>query len=163
MKVLTKICRYCGRKFRPDPRAVGNQRCCGREPCRRERRRRKWQSWIKRHPDYRKAADQRNKTKAWSKTYPDYWRQYRAANAEYRERERRRMVAKRRRARRVAKQAGIGKIAVGKLRKIESRGPKTVAKQTGIARRLDGVVQFLLWKEAVAKQTGMVSKSDSGR
>jgi len=163
MKLPPRTCRYCGRKFQPDPRAIESQQCCGREKCRRERQRRKWHDWNKRNPNYRKAPDVRNKTHAWAKCYPDYWRQYRATNAKYRERERLRMAAKRRKARRVAKQTRRREVAVEKLRKLESPGPKTVAKQTGIARRVNGVVQFLLWKEGVAKQTSIVLGSGSGR
>lgn len=153
MKVASKRCLNCRRRFQPDPRAARQQRACAREPCRRARRRLKLRSWRKRHPG--SAAPSPAKVRAWAAAYPDYWRQWRAKHPGYREREKRRLRAKRRRGRRVANVTGMAEIAVEKLRGLAAAGPQGVAKETGLSRRVDGVVEFLIWKEGVAKQTDM--------
>jgi len=135
MSKKLKRCVVCGRRYRPDPRTARTQKACPRRSCRAECVRRKNASWLKRHPLYGKSR--RLKIRAWAKAYPDYWRFYRAAHLEYRIREMRRMSTKRREARRVAK-------------------------QTAISRRLDGVVEYLLWREAVAKQTAMAPGPRAG-
>ena len=147
-------CRYCGRFFRPDPRKRGGssrQKSCGQDRCRRERQRRKWQDWAKRHPDYRKSAGGRNKVKGWAKTYPDYWRRYRAEHPAYAQREKQRMSRRRRQLHRVAKQTVRRNILVEKLLAVKRLQPKSVAKQTVIARRVDALVDVLIWKEGDAK------------
>jgi len=154
---------YCGRSYRPDPRTAVFQKSCRRDRCRRERRRRKSQSWRKRHPDHHKSQSSRNKTVAWAKTYPDYWKCYRAKNGDYRERERRRMNAKRRRNRRVAKATAITEIAVERLKMLQPHPGRRVAKRTAITRRMDAVVAYLIWRESVAKRTDMaVAPSGAG-
>ncbi|MFH1723662.1 MAG: hypothetical protein ABII00_03460 [Elusimicrobiota bacterium] len=163
MNVPLKTCLYCHRRFEPDPRTAAFQKACKREACRRERRRRKWQSWHKRHPDYRKGEPQRNKKKAWAKTYPDYWKAYRAGHGEYRKRERRRMAAKRRRTQRVANPTARRKTSVEKLCRIRARVAPGVAKPTAIARRMGEVVDYLLWKEGVAKPTDIAYGGGAGR
>jgi hypothetical protein len=45
-------CRVCGRWYWPDPR-VGERQCtCGREACRRERKKRTNKDWRRRNADY---------------------------------------------------------------------------------------------------------------
>jgi hypothetical protein len=151
--MVRKRCLCCGRWYRPDARAARVQKSCALLACRAQRRLRKQRSWLKRHPGY--GASRRPKIRAWAAEYVDYWRQYRADNAEYRERERRRMRLKRRGMSRVAKQTEIGQILVEKLRMVKAGRPETVAKQTAIDRRVDDLVEVLIWKEAVAKQSGI--------
>jgi hypothetical protein len=50
-------------------------------------------------------------------------------------------------------------IAVGKLRDILALTPDPAAKQDMILRRVDGLVDYLLWKEGAAKQKDMVLAS----
>lgn len=161
MKVKTKICRYCGRKFRPDPRTASFQKACSQAKCKKARQRQNHRAWVARHPNH--DSDRAQEKRVWSKVYPRYWRRYRARSPAYQDREKRRMAAKRRRERRVANQITRRKIAVEKLRKIESQGAKTVANQITMARRVDEVVQFLFWKEGVANQKNMESKPLSGQ
>jgi hypothetical protein len=146
-------CRCCGRFFRPDPRKRGRspQKTCGRRACRREHKRRNNQSWAMRHPGYGKSR--KLKIRAWAKVRPDYWQGYRAVHPDYKERERQRMRSKRSRLRRVAKQAVIGRITVEKLLAVKRIRPESVAKQAVIARRVDALVDVLIWRETVAKQT----------
>jgi hypothetical protein len=93
----------------------------------------------------------RDKIRAWAKGYPDYWRHYRAGHPAYRERERRRMAKKRHGDSRVAKRDECRKTAVEKLTAIAALEPGRVAKRDVCDRRFGGLVDFLLWKEGVAK------------
>lgn len=86
--------------------------------------------------------------------FPRYWRDYRAAHPAYRERERRRMAQKRRRELRVAKRDECRKIAVEKLSAIAALEPGRVAKPDVCDRRVGGLLNFLFWKEGVAKPEG---------
>lgn len=160
MKPAKKRCEYCGRWYEPDPHTAGHQKACSRPECRLERRRQKYRSWIKRHPWH--VVERRPKNQAWAAAYPDYWRKRRAEDADYRAREKRRMRIKRLRARRVAKQTASARIAVEKLQGMRRPGAKTVAKQTALSRRVDAVVEFLFWKEGVAKQTDIAPAAGAG-
>lgn len=155
-------CRPCGRFFRADARKRGKskQKTCGRTPCRRANDRRRRRDWIGRHPGYE--ASRRVKQRAWAQAFPGYWRRRRQRDAEYRERERRRMRLKRRRERRVAKQTVIRESLVDKLLAVKHAGRKTVAKQTVLARRVDALVDVLVWKERVAQQRVMARAGPAG-
>lgn len=145
-------CRYCGRFFRPDARKRGKskQKTCGGKACRQANERRRRRDWIGRHPGYE--SGRRLKQRAWAQAFPSYWRRRRDRDAEYRERERLRMRLKRKRGRRVAKQTVIREILVEKLLAVKRAGRKTVAKQTVMARRVNALVDVLVWKERVAQQ-----------
>ena len=163
MRTSRKTCLFCGRSYSPDPRTAAFQKACPRDVCRRERRRRQWQSWQKRHPNYRKSESSKNKTKAWAKTNPDYWRRYRAEHEPYREREKHRMAAKRRKVRRVAKTTARQRISVERLLELETMLGPGVAKPTAIARRVDALVSYLLWREGVAKATDIARAPTTAR
>jgi len=47
-----KPCRICRRWFRPDPRAGGRQRACGKAECQAARRQKTRASWRGRNPSY---------------------------------------------------------------------------------------------------------------
>lgn len=160
----TKRCRYCGRAFKPDPRTALFQKCCGRGRCVQARSRQKLRRWRKLYPEH--ARRWQTKVRAWAKAYPDYWRRYRAKHADYRERERRRMARKRRGQKRVAKVTAIRAILDEKVRAIDrAAGPKTVAKETPILRRVAAIEDCLRSTVAavcVAKQTPMAAIAGSG-
>lgn len=69
------------------------------------------------------------------------------------------MRIKRKSLRRIAKQTLIRRTASERLLGIRalSRRTKTVAKPTLIARQIEGVIEFLVWKENVAKLTHIAS------
>lgn len=66
---MTKRCKYCGRYFRPDRRAVRRQKACQRQECKRQRKKEAQKNWIARNPgcfnnhyeDYVKQWRQRRK------------------------------------------------------------------------------------------------------
>ena len=88
----------------------------------------------------------------WAKAYPDYWRHYRQTHPAYVERERIGRRSRRQRQKSAAKQVLMRQIAVEKLRSIEAQAPKNAAKQVLIHRRMNSIVDYLLWKECAAKQ-----------
>lgn len=149
MKNPKKDCAFCDRGYEPDPRTRKHQLACGREECRKERKAQADRAWRKKDPGY--AAARKPKLRIWAAGYPAYWRHYRKTHPEYAERERERMKSCRRRLKSVAKHDARRVIAVEKLRNIQAQAPKTVAKQDAIVRRMDGIVDYLFWKEGVAK------------
>jgi hypothetical protein len=136
-------CRICLRRFQAGRRT---QKICSRRRCQKDRHRRSCLIWHKKHPH--RDQKRRLKVRGWAKAYPNYWRRYRASHPDYAERERRRMWRKRRRALRVAKRDARRVVAVEKLAAIVAETPKNVAKRDACDRRVDKVLDFLIWKEA---------------
>ena len=73
-------CAGCGEAFRPCPR-VRDQTYCGKEECRRTRRRR-WQR-TKRQEDADYRDNQARAQRAWSAENSAYWQAYRSEHPEY--------------------------------------------------------------------------------
>jgi hypothetical protein len=144
-----KRCAYCHRWYRPDPRTRKQQLACGAAACRKKRKAQADRTWRKKNPGY--AAARKPKMRVWAAEYPDYWSYYRKTHPEYADREQKRMSSKRLQFKSVAKQDARRQIAVDKLQSIQNRPPKTVAKQDEIHRRVNGIVDYLFWKEGVAK------------
>ena len=173
MKVIQRRCVHCKRHFQSDPRSARFQRFCSERACRRARQRRKLMRWRALHPNH--AQRYAPKARAWAKAYPDYWRRYRAEHSDYRERERRRMAAKRRRQKRaplrgtvpcrplsewdVANETAMRRVVVEKLRALDAlEKPGSVANETPILRRVLAIEDCLRSTVAavcVAKQTAM--------
>jgi hypothetical protein len=100
-------CAACGEGFRPCPR-VEDQNYCGKEECRRARRRR-WQRAKRREDgDYR--DNQGRAQRAWAAENSAYWQAYRAGHPDYGQanREKQRQRDGRRRATNLAKMDSIG-------------------------------------------------------
>lgn len=153
-----KRCRYCGRWFHPH---ASEQKACPRERCRLARKRDKLRSWRNRHPGHAKKWGP--KVRAWADGYPAYWVQWRAGHAAYREREKLRMRAKRRRDRIVANDTGAREILVEKLRAVVATEPPGVANDTGRDRRVEALVEVLVWREAVANRNRMAPGTAGAR
>lgn len=153
MALKQRPCLVCQSLFLPNPRTP-QQKVCSQDLCQRERKRRQWRRWAFIH------QEQKNrKLRLWAKAYPHYWRHYRKHKAKpaYRQREIQRMRDRRKSLRRVAKQIQIRALYLERLRRIQTLGAvqKNVAKQTLIARRINEIVECLIWKERVAKQIPM--------
>ena len=73
-------CAACGEPFRPCPR-VRDQTYCGKEECRRTRRRR-WQR-VKRQEDADYRDNQARAHRAWVAENNTYWQAYRSGHPEY--------------------------------------------------------------------------------
>jgi hypothetical protein len=68
-------CVYCGRYYRPDPRARRHQRSCTDPKCRAKRKRESQRRWVEANPDYFKGRYVN--VKEWRKKHPDYQRLWR--------------------------------------------------------------------------------------
>ena len=100
-------CAACGEAFRPCPR-VGDQKYCGKEECRRVRRRR-WQL-AKRQSDADYLDNQVRAQRSWLEKNSTYWRAYRSGRPDYAQanREKQRQRDSRRRVGNLAKMDSIG-------------------------------------------------------
>lgn len=141
-----KRCRYCGRWFHPH---TAEQKGCPREECRRAHQREKWRDWKKRHPGH--ADKWRPKVRAWAQAC-DYWSCYRRSHPGYVERDNKRRRAARRKARRAANDTGAREILVEKLRTVVAAEPINAANDTGRDRRVEALVEVLIWKESAANR-----------
>ena len=70
-----KRCVYCGRFYRPDPRARGTQKSCKDPKCRAKRKRESHKKWLKANPEYFKGRY--SEVREWRKDHPDYQRLWR--------------------------------------------------------------------------------------
>ena len=100
-------CAACGEGFRPCPR-VREQKYCGKEECRRTRRRR-WQRTTRQvDADYR--DNQGRAQRAWAAENSAYWQAYRSGHPDYAQanRDKQRQRDGRRQAANLAKMDSIG-------------------------------------------------------
>jgi len=74
-------CSYCLRLFIPDPRRKERQATCGRQECRRKRKRQSDTEWRSCHRDYFHGIYQQQKENYGTRA--EYKQQYRARNPDY--------------------------------------------------------------------------------
>lgn len=153
MKISKKRCFCCHRWFQTHPRTAAFQRFCPRPKCRRQSRLKSHHAWWRANGPATNAA-RAPKVRAWA-ACKGYWRHYRASHPDYVRRDNQRRTSALKLARRSAKQDTIRRIAVGKLNDILALAPEMSAKQDTIHRRVDGIMDYLLWKEGSAKQDSM--------
>lgn len=149
MRKPRKRCCICRRWFTPYIRQRHRQKTCGRIRCRKKRHAANCRGWRAANP--LQDRDRRAKVRAWARRR-GYWKAYRRNNTAYRAREQARRRTMRGRGKNVAKRDLLRQIAVDKIRDIQSLGSESVAKRDLLARRVEGVLGFLLWKERVAKR-----------
>ena len=149
-----KRCVICKQWYIPDPRTKAHQQCCSRPDCKKKFKVRANKSWCIRHPGY--DTSRKLKKRDWAQKQGGYWRQYRREHPEYRDREKQRMQDNRDRAKNVANQDAIGTIFVEKLQSIQCNTLQNVANQDMMARRLNSLIDCLVWKERVANQDDTV-------
>ena len=70
-----KRCVYCGRYYKPDPRARKTQKSCSNAECRAKRKRESHLKWLEANPGYFKGRYEN--IKEWRKKHPDYQRLWR--------------------------------------------------------------------------------------
>jgi hypothetical protein len=70
-----KRCAYCGRYYRPDPRARKTQKSCHDPMCRAKRKRESQKKWLEANPGYFKGRY--SEVKEWREKHPDYQRLWR--------------------------------------------------------------------------------------
>ena len=148
MKLRNCLCPICGEPFTPHPRnAKGNcrQKTCGKPYCRQEWQRRRRRGWNKLNPGGAKCLESRRaKNRAWAKAYPDYWRHRYQTHPEYVERDKRRRVAARRKAKVSAKRTPLPQVLIEKLHALDSCQPaKVSSKRTPSFRRVEAIEDCL--------------------
>jgi len=143
MENSERRCENCRRSFEPDP-TKKTQRFCTRKRCRQASHRAACQSYRRANPDDYKSR--RPKIRAWARKRA-YWSGWRAGHADYREREKARMRAKRAGANRVAKRDLRKRVFIEELREIQSQPLETVAKRDLRDRRVDALLACLIRKE----------------
>lgn len=158
MIVKSKTCLICRKAFIPDSRSPKQNVCSGVE-CQKERKRRKWRRWAARHRKQR-----RDKLRLWAQAYPHYWRRYRKNNDHYRSQDNVRRKKAHRRRRRAAKQTHFKTLYIERLKCIQAAGDcgKNAAKPTPIQRRINEVLECLIWRENAAKQTHIAAVPAGG-
>lgn len=142
-------CEFCHKWFSPHPRAP-HQRCCLNPACRKKRKAKADKDWWLNNPDYGKSRNL--KICLWAQAYPDYWRKYRKEHPDYVARDNRRRCSSYKRRKISAKQDAVHKISVEKLKSIRDFEPVSSAKQDAVHRRVNGILDYLFWKESSAKQ-----------
>lgn len=70
-----KRCVYCGRYYKPDPRARRTQKSCNDPNCRAKRKKESQRKWVEANPDYFKGRYE--VVKEWRAKHPDYQRLWR--------------------------------------------------------------------------------------
>lgn len=70
-----KRCAYCGRYYKPDPRARRTQKSCRDATCRAKRKAESQKKWLEANPGY--FTGRYVKVKEWRKKHPDYQRLWR--------------------------------------------------------------------------------------
>lgn len=145
-----KRCEFCHKWFLPSPYAAHHQKCCSNTTCRKKRKAKANKNWREKNPDYERSRN--IKRCIWAKTYPNYWRRYRKEHPDYARKERRRMRSARKKAKSVAKQDTARQSSLEKLENIRDFGLNSVAKQDAVFSQINGILDYLSWKECVAKQ-----------
>ena len=156
------ICRQCRGPFRPDPRIGEAQKVCSRVACQRSRRRVTLRLWRVLHPENVKVHAERGH--AWAEANPDYWRRYRQEHPVYYQKDLLRRRKAYQQGRSSANEIAIADISRQKLAALEAlQLPGFSANETSIDRRVELVVDYLVWKARSAKEVSMeVNSPGSG-
>jgi hypothetical protein len=153
------ICVECGRAFQPDPRTADFQKVCGRPACRRARLRAKLRRWRALHPDC--AIKGQAKVRAWAKAYPDYWQVYRKDHPTYVKADNERRRRAHESVKCAANVTAIDSIARRKQETLAVlSGLKSAANVTAMDRRINGVVDYLISRDAAANVTPIAPTGD---
>jgi hypothetical protein len=150
MKVSQKRCAHCRQWFKPYPPKRDKQTFCSRGGCQRERHRQACRAFYRDDP---RCDDQRReKIRAWARKR-GYWRWYRQTHPGYRMRDNARRRSSRQTAGRAAKRDAWKGMAVEKLRDIQNQGSEFAAKRDACDRRVDQLLDYLVWKETPQNET----------
>lgn len=161
MKIAKKRCEFCHEWFAPYPRAVKSQRSCARLECRKQRRSAAVRDWRRRNPNGEKGRA--CKIREWAKAYPNYWQQYRREHPEYTARDNWRRRSTRQKVKSAAKRNGLAQISLEKLESIRNLEPVSAAKRNGLYRRVDSILDYLVWKASAAKRNAIANDPGSER
>lgn len=154
MATAKKRCKFCHKWFIPDSRTE-HQTCCSTPKCRKKRKAQANKNWRLRNPNY----DRKRilKKHAWAQCR-GYWRAYRREHPAYRARDNQRRRNAYRRAKFSANQDKRREIAVDKLRSIRDMAANLSANQDMMPRRVEGILEYLFWKESSANRNDTDSR-----
>ncbi|OIO09340.1 MAG: hypothetical protein AUJ52_06595 [Elusimicrobia bacterium CG1_02_63_36] len=134
--VKKKRCLYCERKYEPYGRMAKRQKVCGDGDCVAKHKREMDRRWWARRPECRKARN--GKKRAWAEGR-GYWRENRAKNPEYVERNR---LQSRERMRRRREMSRLLRDPAGYLAGLRAAGGKLFANQELLWISPDGRVKW---------------------
>lgn len=156
MTIKKRKCAACRRWFAPNPRVAHREFLYCPEPaCRRQGKKESQTRWLEKNSGYYKGKARKAKVRRWAVGHPGYWQTWRRDHEDYRRREIERQ--RRGRALAVAKQDQIRQNPLGYLEGIRFLAAQNVAKQDQIGVCVEGVLDFLILREGVAKQEMMAS------
>lgn len=165
MKLKKKRCAHCRRWFRPDPRTIRGdeeescQRYCLKPVCRKARKKEAQAKWLAKTPDYFKSDAHKEDCRNWVKENPDYWKDWRKDNPDYVEANRQRQRIRDRRRLFLAKKDGIAQNPLGHLESTRLLAQKSLAKKDEIRIPVEGILDFLVVKESLAKKDGCAAQA----
>lgn len=160
MEIKNKRCSNCKRWFKPNPTTIERdgsnliirQKYCLDPPCRKAGKKEAQRLWLDKNPAYYKGDGRKTKVRIWAKDYPDYWKHWRLNHEGYVERNRKKQKQRDQRRRFLAKQDLIAQNPLERLDGIRLLTQNNLAKQDLIRLPIEGILDFLVLKESLAKQ-----------
>ena len=152
MTLPRKRCLVCRAWFAPRPQNP-NQAACSKAPCQKRRRRNACAIWRKRNPTYDHSRD--GKKRVWANEFPNDWRQYRAEHPDYCRRDNARRAQAYRDVSFSANQDAWRQMTVERLQGLQATVVSSSANQEACHRRVDAVIDFLVWKELSANRNAI--------
>ena len=149
MTLPRKRCLVCRRWFEPRAQTPG-QKTCSRSACQKSRHRNICAAWRQKNPTYDRSRS--GKKRVWAKAFPDYWQRYRADHPDYCKRDNARRAQAYRDASFSANQDAWRQTTVERLQGLQATIVSSSANQDACHRRVDAVIDFLVWKELSANR-----------
>ena len=150
----TRRCPYCRVWYTPHARTRGLQKACPKPTCQKKRRCDAYKNWRSRNPRYSQSRN--DKIRRWTSKQHSYWKTYRQSHPEY-VRKNRRQSLQRYEAKKAlfAKQNAIQADPMRFLNAIRLEIARSghFAKRNAIKDVLDGILDYLLYKETLHNET----------
>lgn len=153
--IKKKRCEFCYEWFTPHACTKQKQKCCSKPDCRKKRKARTKRTWWNKNAGYNKSR--KAKIKAWARNYPNYWQKYRKKHPDYVARDNRRRCSVYRKRKISAKQDQLAQISLEKLESIKKFEVVSSAKQDQLHSQVNGILDYLFWKEFSAKQNTLAN------
>ncbi len=167
MKIKKKRCARCNQWFRPDPRTIRGdeeepcQRYCLKPACRKARGKEAQTEWLAKTPDYFKRDTHKKACQNWGKENPHYWKDWRKDNPVYVQTNRQKQKIRDKRRLFLAKKDGIVQNPLGHLESTRLLVQKNLAKKDEIRLPVEGILDFLVVKESLAKKDACAASVSS--
>ena len=157
MKPKKKRCANCRQWFKPEPRAILReshpcQRHCSKITCRKASKKESQAKWLDKNRDYFKGEVHKRDCRLWTSKHPGYWRGYRRLYPDYVEANRQSQKIRDQRRNLLAKKEKIAQNPVGHLESIRILAHKNLAKKDEMRIPIEGILDFLVVRETLAKK-----------